>query len=210
MKRYLTRQSKDYADQLVDAGISNGMDLLKQLAVCRKSIRKKSQLIAKVEHDKDSEEGDAAALELAKLQAWEAELVASSPIPQLQQQFDNFLPVYLHAMDFTHLNSFHGMDGIHYFPNDTKVHMAGHLLSQTLRLEVPAVKHCAVFARGYESYMDILVDEKKRQRHGWKTNQQTHSTPFGLPSKPTLIVAAACRNNASGLVHSAMSLFLTF
>ncbi|CAK5121380.1 unnamed protein product [Aphanomyces euteiches] len=145
---YLTRQSKDYADQLVDAGISNGMDLLKQLAVCRKSIRKKSQLIAKVEHDKDSEEGDAAALELAKLQAWEAELVASSPIPQLQQQFDNFLPVYLHAMDFTHLNSFHGMDGIHYFPNDTKVHMAGHLLSQTLRLEVPAVKHCAVFARG--------------------------------------------------------------
>ncbi|CAK4608896.1 unnamed protein product [Aphanomyces euteiches] len=35
--------SKDYADQLVDAGISNGMDLLKQLAVCRKSIRKKSQ-----------------------------------------------------------------------------------------------------------------------------------------------------------------------
>ncbi|CAK4293825.1 unnamed protein product [Aphanomyces euteiches] len=184
--------SKDYADQLVDAGISNGMDLLKQLAVCRKSIRKKSQLIAKVEHDKDSEEGDAAALELAKLQAWEAELVASSPIPQLQQQFDNFLPVYLHAMDFTHLNSFHGMDGIHYFPNDTKVHMAGHLLSQTLRLEVPAVKHCAVFARGQLVSSDLDSRAlyvlykflRLRELHGYTRGRKEATTPW-LENKST-------------------------
>ncbi|KAG9412995.1 hypothetical protein AC1031_016016 [Aphanomyces cochlioides] len=189
---YLTRPSKDYADQLVDAGISNGMDLLKQLAVCRKSIRKKSQLIAKVEHDKDSDEGDAAALELAKLQAREAELVASSPIPHLQQQFDNFLPVYLHAMDFTHLNSFHGMDGIHYFPKDTKVHMAGYLLSQTLRLEVPAVKHCAVFAHGQLVCSDLDARAlyvlskflRLRELHGYTRGRKEATAPW-LENKST-------------------------
>ncbi|KAF0757510.1 hypothetical protein AaE_004243 [Aphanomyces astaci] len=103
--------SVDLPRSLVDAGLHSGLDVLVELASCRKKMRKTAQLISKIQHDPDTHDCTAATLALADLSSWASSLVAASPVPRLQAVIGNFFPIYLRNLDVKHLNCMHAMDG---------------------------------------------------------------------------------------------------
>ncbi|KAF0699750.1 Aste57867_9677 [Aphanomyces stellatus] len=192
----LTQTNVNYADPLLHVGIRSGFDVMLHLAACRKKMRKISHLIAKVQHDDNSIQGTAAAVDLEQLQAWASELEAESPLHELQKQFVGFFPVYLSAMDAAHLlHCFHAMDGIfHHHPIDSKLRLTGHLLTQSLRLAVPDVLQCAVFVQGQFvcSGLDTQVLHciyrllRLREQHGFhKEKADPRNSVLWLPTKHT-------------------------
>ncbi|ETV80501.1 hypothetical protein, variant 1 [Aphanomyces astaci] len=140
--------SVDLPRSLVDAGLHSGLDVLVELASCRKKMRKTAQLIFKIQHDPDTHDCTAATLALADLSSWASTLVAASPVPRLQAVMGNFFPIYLRNLDVKHLNCMHAMDGIPPAPADSMQQMAAHMLAHSLRSDVPAVMHCASFDHG--------------------------------------------------------------
>ncbi|RHZ11632.1 hypothetical protein DYB37_010672 [Aphanomyces astaci] len=121
--------SVDLPQSLVDVGLHSGLDVLVELASCRKKMRKTAQyvhmlrrtnllyqsymfrLISKIQHDPDTHDCTAATLALADLSSWASSLVAASPVPRLQAVMGNFFPIYLRNLDVKNLNCMHAMDG---------------------------------------------------------------------------------------------------
>ncbi|ETW09776.1 hypothetical protein H310_00257 [Aphanomyces invadans] len=140
--------SKECPQVVLDAGLHTGMAILLELAACRKNIRRTTQLISKIQNDKDTETCATATADLSKLKAWADLLADVSPAYQLQRTLTAFFPVYLANLDVHNLTCLYDLDGICTAPVDCMLQMAGHLLAQSLHSEVPAVLHCASFLHG--------------------------------------------------------------